>query len=141
MFRVIVLIGCLMSAHYVWAAGQERYGSFPSAVDALGGGIVTDQTITPAGHDFYQQFSALWYDKPLQDQFSIAVREKPSAREGNRIQVEYANRVVFEAVLPTARGNIAATADRAVDIVYEQVSSAAVRLLLFHEADLAADEF
>jgi hypothetical protein len=55
--------------------------------------------------------------------------------------VEYANRVVFEAVLPSARGNIAAAADRAADIVYEQVSSAAVGQLLFREADLAADEF
>jgi curli production assembly/transport component CsgE len=103
--------------------------------------MLTDQTVTPAGHDFYQQFSALWYDKPLQDQFSIAVRERPSAREGNRIQIEYANRLLFEAVLPSARGNIGATADRAVEMVYERVSAAAVERLLFREPDLGADEF
>ena len=141
MLRVMLLVGCLMFARYGCAAEQERYGSIASALDALGGGIVTDQTITPAGHDFYQQFSAFWYDKPLPNQFSIAVRERPSAREGNRIQVEYANRMVFEAVLSSARGNIAATANRAADIVYEHVTSAAVARLLFREADLAADEF
>lgn len=133
MLKVTMLTVCLLCAHCAYA---DEPG-----VQVRGGGLVTDQTITPAGHDFYQQFSALWYDKPLQDQFSIAVRERPSAREGNRIQVEYANRVLFEAVLPSARGNIAASADRAADIAYERVSAAAVERLLFREPDLAADEF
>lgn len=105
------------------------------------GGMITDQTITSAGKDFYQAFSALWHDKPLNERFSIAVRERPSARMGNRIQVEYANRTIFEAVLPTARGNIPAISARAADIAYQNVSAAEAQRLLFRDQDLAGDEF
>lgn len=105
------------------------------------GGMITDQTITSAGKDFYQAFSAMWHDKPLNERFSIAVRERPSARMGNRIQVEYANRTIFEAVLPAARGNIPAISARAVEIAYQNVSAMEVQRLLFRDQDLAADEF
>lgn len=105
------------------------------------GGMITDQTITSAGKDFYQAFSAMWHDKPLNERFSIAVRERPSARMGNRIQVEYANRTIFEAVLPTARGNIPAINAQAVQIAYQNVSAAEVQRLLFRDQDLAGDEF
>jgi curli production assembly/transport component CsgE len=105
------------------------------------GGMVTNQTMTAAGHDFYQYFSALWYDKPLAEQFSLAVREKPSARQGNKIQIDYASRTVFEGMLPTARGNVPAMSEYAVEVAYEAVSNAEAQRLLFHEPDLAADEF
>lgn len=105
------------------------------------GGIITDQTVTASGKDFYQSFSAIWHDMPLNEQFSIAVRERASARIGNRIQIEYANRIVFETVLPAARGNIKAISVRAVEIAYQNVSNAEVQRLLFREQDLAGDEF
>lgn len=105
------------------------------------GGIVTDQTITPAGQDFYKIFTALWHDKPLNERFNIAMRERPSARLGNWIHIEYGNRTVFQALLPTARGNIRALGERAVDIVYENISAAETARLLFRDDDLAGDEF
>jgi curli production assembly/transport component CsgE len=105
------------------------------------GGMVTNQTMTAAGQDFYQYFSALWYDKPLAEQFSLAVREKPSARQGNKIQIDYASRTVFEGVLPTARGNVRALSEYAVEVAYEAISNAEAQRLLFREPDLAADEF
>jgi curli production assembly/transport component CsgE len=111
----------------------------PAPYEQLGG-IVTDQTITTAGQDFYQYFSALWHDKPLSQQFAIAVRERLSARQGNRVQVEYANRTVFEGVLPAARGNVRALSERAADIAYDAVSTTEATRLLFHDPDLAADE-
>jgi curli production assembly/transport component CsgE len=105
------------------------------------GGMVTNQTMTAAGQDFYQYFSALWYDKPLAEQFSLAVRERPSARQGNKIQIDYASRPVFEGTLPTARGNVRAMSEYAVEVAYEAVASAEAQRLLFHEPDLAPDEF
>jgi curli production assembly/transport component CsgE len=104
-------------------------------------GVVTNQAMTVAGQDFYQYFSALWYDKPLAEQFSLAVRERPSARQGNQVQVEFAGRTVFEALLPAARGNVRALSEYAVEVAYEAVSAAAAQRLLFREPDLAADEF
>jgi curli production assembly/transport component CsgE len=105
------------------------------------GGIVTDQTITPAGQDFYKIFATLWHDKPLNERFGIAIRERPSARLGNWIQVDYANRTVFQALLPPARGNIQAVSERAVDIAYENISAAEAARLLLRDDDLAGDEF
>ncbi len=104
-------------------------------------GIVADQTVTAIGKDFYQSFSAMWHDMPLNESFNIAVRERASARIGNRIQIEYANRIVFETVLPAARGNVKAISARAVEIAYQNVSNAAVQRLLFRDQDLAGDEF
>ena len=75
------------------------------------------------------------------EQFSLAVRERPSARQGNKIQIDYASRTVFEGMLPTARGNVRAMSEYAVEAAYEAVSNAEAQRLLFHEPDLAADEF
>ena len=123
------------------AAAPEVPAAQVAALQEQLGGIVADQTVTAAGKDFYQSFSALWHDMPLNEQFSIAVRERASARIGNRIQVEYANRTVFETVLPAARGNIKAISARAVEIAYQNVTNAQVQRLLFRDQDLAGDEF
>lgn len=146
MLRLKIVLACaLASAAAAAAPGVVNETPAPAAQDAALqeqlGGIVADQTVTAAGKDFYQSFSALWHDMPLNEQFSIAVRERASARIGNRIQVEYANRTVFETVLPAARGNIKAISARAVEAAYQNVSNAAVQRLLFRDQDLAGDEF
>lgn len=136
MCRFVTLLACAAGAACIHAAGAApRTASEPLA------GVVTDQTMTAAGKDFYQGFSAEWHDKPLNERFSVAVRERPSARMGNRIQVEYANRTVFETVLPAARGNVRALSARAADIAYQNVSNAEVQRLLYRDQDLAGDEF
>lgn len=108
---------------------QEQYG-----------GLVTDQTITVAGQDFYQYFIALWRDKPLNELFVVAIRERPSARWGNRILVEYAQRRVFEAVLPPSRSNIKALSETAVEISYKNVVDSEVQRKLFRDQDIGPDE-
>lgn len=105
------------------------------------GGIVTDQTITVAGQTFYQSFVAAWHDKPNQERFVLAVRERPSARWGNEVWIEYAQRRVFQAVLPPNRSNIKAVVDQAVEIAYKNVADAEVQRLLFREPDIGPDEF
>lgn len=142
MGRMLLLLAAVLNAAPVFA--QDTPPAATAADSRVApdqfAGIVTDQTITTAGHDFYQYFTALWHDKPLSDRFALAVRERPSARQGNRILIDYANRTVFEAVLPGARGNIPAIGERAVEIAYNAVSDADVKRLLFRDADLGADE-
>ena len=103
-------------------------------------GIVTDQTITVAGQDFYQYFVALWRDKPLNERFAVAIRERPSARWGNQVWVEYANRRVFEVVLPPNRSNIKAISEQAVEISYKNAVDAEVQRLFFRDLDIGPDE-
>lgn len=137
MLRVIIASLCAA----LWAGAASAAQPQDKAGPAQLGGLIADQTVTAAGRHFYQSFSALWLDLPLNEQWNIAVRERVSARFGNRIQIEYANRTVFDTALPTARSNIKAISARAVEIAYPTVSNAAVQRLLFRELDLAGDEF
>jgi curli production assembly/transport component CsgE len=145
MIRLLLMIGLGVQILPASSADAETSSAQKTALadsrPEQFGGMVTNQTMTAAGQDFYQYFSALWYDKPLAEQFSLAVRERPSARQGNKIQIDYASRTVFEGMLPTARGNVRAMSEYAAEVAYEAVSNAEAQRLLFHEPDLAADEF
>jgi curli production assembly/transport component CsgE len=103
-------------------------------------GVVADQTITVAGHEFYRNFCMFWHDKPMNELFAIAIRERLSARRGNQVVVEYAGRVVFQGALPPARADVRPISQQAVDIAYDTVANAEVQRLLFSHDELAPDE-
>jgi len=104
------------------------------------GGIVVNQTVTVGGQEFYRHFIALWRDKPLTEQYAISIHERPSARFGGQVWVEYAQRRMFQAALPTARTAIVPLAERAVDTAYQAVSDINVQRMLFQSDDLGRDE-
>ncbi len=110
------------------------------ALQEMYGGVVVNQTVTVAGQDFYQQFVAGWRDRALSERYAISIHERPSARWGARIWIEYAQRRIFQAQLPTGRAGIRALSDQAVEIAYQQVTDIDVERLLFRDADLGADE-
>jgi curli production assembly/transport component CsgE len=103
-------------------------------------GVVLDQTITVAGHEFYKSFCAFWHDKPMSDMFAIAVRERLSARRGNQVVVEYAGRVVFQGALPPARADVRPLSQQAAEMSYETAANSEFRGLLFSDDELAPDE-
>jgi len=104
------------------------------------GGIVTNQTMTLAGEDFYTSFAQAWRDMPLGDRYVVSIHERPSARWGSLIWVEFEQRRVFDTFLPAARANIANVAMRAASTAYQNVVQADIARLLFHDVDLAGDE-
>jgi curli production assembly/transport component CsgE len=104
------------------------------------GGIVTNQTMTLAGEDFYTSFAQAWRDMPLGDRYVVSIHERPSARWGSLIWVEFEQRRVFDTFLPAARANVAAVAVRAASTAYQNVVQADIARLLFHDVDLASDE-
>lgn len=159
MFRLITVAAVLITGLTPAFAAQDQNAvtnnKLTNATNGLGnsdkklngrslqeqyGGIVTDQTITVAGQDFYQYFVALWRDQPLNERYTIAIRERPSARWGNKVWVEYANRRVFEAVLPANRSNIKAISEQAVEISYKNVVDTEVQRLFFRDQDIGPDE-
>lgn len=87
-------------------------------------GVVTHETLSAAGQDFYRSFCAYWHDKPRNDMYAIAVRERLSARRDNQIVDAYAGRVVFHGALPPARGQIRPLSELAADTAYESVVNA-----------------
>ena len=108
---------------------QEQYG-----------GLVANQTVTVAGQDFYQYFVSAWRDQALNERYAIAIHERPSARSGSRIWIEYAQRPIFQAVLPASRAAVKALSEQAVTITYQKVADTEVERLLFRDVDLGVDE-
>jgi curli production assembly/transport component CsgE len=104
-------------------------------------GVVTNQTVTVAGQEFYQNFITAWRDKELSDRYTLSIHERPSARWGSQLWIEFAQRRVFQTNLSTSRSAIKTASERAVEIAYQNIVDADVQRLLFREIDLAVDEF
>ncbi|MGE5652120.1 MAG: CsgE family curli-type amyloid fiber assembly protein [Bacillota bacterium] len=103
-------------------------------------GVVLDQTVTVVGHEFYQYFAALWRDKETSERYAISVHERPSARLGSQLWVEYAQRRVFQIVLQATRANVKDIGREAADIVFQNVMDIEVQRLMSHDRDIAPDE-
>lgn len=103
-------------------------------------GIVANQTVTVAGHDFYRYFVASWRDRELSERYAISIHERPSARSGTQVWIEYAQRRVFHAALPAGRASIRLLSEQAVEMALQKVAEIEVERLLFREADIGADE-
>lgn len=112
-----------------------------AAAPAREDGVVTRQAVTVAGYDFCQHFIAAWRDKAGSGHYTIAIRERPSARWGSEVWVEFAQRQVFRTRLPPARAALQALGEEAAEATYQAVLKADVQRRLGNDADLAADEF
>ncbi len=104
-------------------------------------GVVVNNTVTFIGQEFYRTFVASWREAPNAESFSVTVHERPSARWGSLISIEYEHREVFRAFLsPGRRDFVRLAADDAARIVYQNVVELEVQRLLFRDPDLARDE-
>jgi curli production assembly/transport component CsgE len=104
------------------------------------GGIVTDDAVTLVGQDFYSAFAQAWIQMPMSERYIVSIHERPSARYGSLVWVEYEQRRVFEAFLPIARANVRPIAEGAAASALQTVMQADIARLLFHDADLGSDE-
>jgi curli production assembly/transport component CsgE len=105
------------------------------------GGVVVNQTITVAGQNFYQCFVASWRDKEMSERYAISIHERPSARWGTQVWIEYAQKRVFQAFLPSSIANIKALSEQAAEVAQQKVVDVEVDRLLFREAEFGPDEF
>ncbi len=103
-------------------------------------GVVLDQTVTVVGHEFYQYFAALWRDRETSERYAISIHERPSARLGSQLWVEYAQRRVFQIVLQATRANVKEISREAADIAFQNVMDIEVQRLMSRDRDLAPDE-
>lgn len=120
------------------AAPLHASGRDPQA-DAWG--IVTSQAITVAGHEFCRYFIATWLDQPGSDHYTIAIRERPSARWGSQVWVEFGQQRVYQVQLPPARAELQALGDGTARNVYQAILDIERRRRLIRDPDLAPDEF
>jgi curli production assembly/transport component CsgE len=97
--------------------------------------------VTVAGHEFCKYFLAEWRDKPGSDRYTLAIRERPSARWGSQVWVEFAQRRVYQVQLPPARAELRALAESAAENAYQAIVDIERQQRLLSDADLAPDEF
>jgi len=103
-------------------------------------GIVVNRTVTVLGHDFYREFSGFWRQKDISSRFTISIHERPSARFGSEVWVEYRQNRVFHAFLPPARAQTERISAAAVEIVYQNIADSEVARAMFRSPDLAPEE-
>lgn len=104
-------------------------------------GVITNQVMTVAGQDFYHYFVTAWRDKDGSEQFTLAVRERPSARWGSEVWIEYGQRKVFSSRLPIARAGIRQMSEDAAEQSYRGVLRIVEQRKMNQDADVGADEF
>lgn len=114
--------------------------SAPASAREAVAGLVTSQSVTVAGQDFCRHFTAAWREYDGSDAFAIAIRERPSARWGSEVDIEFAQRRVFHARLPPARAAMQSLARDAAATVLQAVREADGQRRLNIDPDLAADE-
>lgn len=119
---------------------EERGKPEHRSQQSLYGGLVTNQTITVAGQDFYQHFVAAWQELAVSERFAISIHERPSARWGSQVWIEFGQRRILQFALPAGRSGIRAISEQAVAVVQQRIIDAEVERALFRNADMGADE-
>lgn len=102
-------------------------------------GFIVDDTISHIGHDFYYLFSErLRATSPMD--FNLVVRERPSARWGSLVTVEYQQRLVYRRFLAPNTVELKDEAYEAADLVRMQIVQRKLETLLQDTTDLERDE-
>ncbi|CAE6890333.1 Curli production assembly/transport component CsgE [Pseudomonas marincola] len=125
---VWLVLMCLLAANAV-AKNQE---------DEIKG-FVVDQTISRIGHEFYQHFTDRLRDTSPMD-FNLVVVERPSARWGSLIWVEFERRMLYRSFLQPNTSQLQETAYQAADFVQEGIARQKLEQLFDDTFDMDKDE-
>lgn len=105
-------------------------------------GFIVDRTITQFGGEFMRVFSQTWRTLPGTQEFDVTIIERPTARYGSLVWVEYNNRPVARAFLYAGRSTaIRPIAVAAAEYVAGKLADEALASQLFEDPDLAKGGF
>ena len=102
-------------------------------------GLIIDNTITRFGHDFHRYLSYQLQDS-TRLKADLVVRERPSARWGSLVWVEYGQATVYRRFLQPNVAEIETIAEQAAQLVLEEIERNKLRNLLQDTFDLERDE-
>ncbi|BAN50718.1 curli production assembly/transport protein CsgE [Metapseudomonas resinovorans] len=102
-------------------------------------GFIVDSTISHIGREFYRSFSDRLRDTSKLD-FNLVVRERPDARWGSLVWVEYERNVVYRQFLRPNTSQLQDEARAAADLVLEAIAQQKLQRLLQDTHDLERDE-
>lgn len=117
-----------------------QHSAGKSVFDDPLGGVVVNRTVTVLGDDFYQYFSTYWREKDISSKFTISVHERPSARFGSEIWVQFRQKRMFHTFLPPARAATKKISAMAVDMVYRNIAESEVERMMVRSPDLGPEE-
>lgn len=141
LFYMVTLQVCLAQAS--WAQSSVNTTTSVDQHRALThndvGGLVIGQTITLAGRTFYDSFAIAWSEKDETGRFTVAITERPTARLGSQVFVDYGNRRLFQMFLPPNRTLIPAIGTDAAAQVYQAILDYQLAQF-FGDPDLGRDE-
>ncbi len=127
--------------------GAARAHSIPGLIDSRKNvfddpltGVVVNRTITVLGKDFYQYFTARWREKDVGSKFTISIHERPSARFGSEIWVQFRQKRMFHTFLPPARAATKKIGAMAVETVYQNINNSEVERIMVKSPDLGPEE-
>lgn len=103
-------------------------------------GVVINRTVTVLGNDFYQYFATAWREKDIDNKYSISIYERPSARWGSEIWINFGQNRVFHTFLSPARQAARAVSEQAAEIAYKNIMDSEVQRVLFQSQDLGKEE-
>lgn len=101
-------------------------------------GLVTDNTITRVGHDFYREFTDHWEEEYPG---SITINERPSARWGSWITIKVNQDLLYQTFLFPSKNDFDKQVNVALASVYEALQKRAINKALLNTGDLTKDEF
>lgn len=102
-------------------------------------GLIIDNTITRFGHDFHRYLSFQLQDASALEA-DLVVRERPSARWGSLIWVEYGQRTVYRRFLQPNVAEIEDIATQAAQLILEEVNRSKLQNLFQDTFDMDRDE-
>lgn len=102
-------------------------------------GLVIDNTISRFGYEFHRQLS-MGLQEVGDLTLNLVVRERPSARWGSLVWVEYGDQILFRRFLHPNISQIEDIAQPAVAQVREEINRMRLQALLQDTYDLERDE-
>lgn len=102
-------------------------------------GFIVDNSISHIGHEFYRYFTERLRDTSRLD-FNLVVRERPSARWGSLVWIEYEGRTLYRRFLAPNVAEVQPLAYEAADLIQEAVTRQQLERLLQDTYDLDKDE-
>lgn len=117
----------------------QSLSQHPALNHAEVAGLVVGQTVTQNGRAFYDSFATAWAEKDESGRFTVTVIERPTARLGSQMFVDYGNRRIVQVFLPPNRALIPALGADAAAQVFQAILDYQLAQF-FGDPDMGRDE-
>ncbi|WP_444910336.1 CsgE family curli-type amyloid fiber assembly protein [Microbulbifer sp. TRSA005] len=118
----------------------SQESEFAQSEESILTGLVIDNTVSGIGHEFARSLS-LYITSNLTDfDYNLTVYERPSARWGSVVWVNYENKQVFKTVIYPGRRRFGQIVEQAVAQINNNVRQQRLQQLFSQNLDLAGEE-